>query len=172
MRKTQINADWSQMLGRTRPDPQSDPSETKDDGGAVQGDPADFKAKPVAKDLFWMGERDGYGPPDLVIKAPEYTMPAVSQDQWWRPVSEIPVTEPRWVRMVEIRPTNIQSRKILHHSIAYHILSPENAEAVAIRFRCPVPRRRPRLTSSTVVPSSWNGRSARVTTGTSKARAS
>lgn len=37
MRKTQINADWSQMLGRTRPDPQSDPSETKDDGGAVQG---------------------------------------------------------------------------------------------------------------------------------------
>ena len=91
------------------------------DGGAVQGDPADFKAKPVAKDLFWMGERDGYGPPDLVIKAPEYTMPAVSQDQWWRPVSEIPVTEPRWVRMVEIRPTNIASRKILHHSIAYHI---------------------------------------------------
>jgi hypothetical protein len=57
-------------------------------------------------------------------------MPAVSQDQWWRPVSEIPVTEPRWVRMVEIRPSNIQSRKILHHSIAYHILSPENAEAI------------------------------------------
>lgn len=36
MRKTQINADWSQMLGRTRPDPQSDPSESKDDGGSVQ----------------------------------------------------------------------------------------------------------------------------------------
>lgn len=100
------------------------------DGGAVQGDPADFKAKPIAKDLFWMGERDGYGPPDLVIKAPEYTMPAVSQDQWWRPVSEIPVTEPRWVRMVEIRPTNIASRKILHHSIAYHILNQDNAAAV------------------------------------------
>ena len=100
------------------------------DGGAVQGDPADFKAKPVAKDLFWMGERDGYGPPDLVIKAPEQTMPAVHQDVWWRPVSEIPVTEPRWVRMVEIRPSNIASRKILHHSIAYHILSPENVEAV------------------------------------------
>ena len=62
------------------------------DGGAVQGNPADFKAKPIAKDLFWMGERDGYGAPDLVIKAPEYTMPAVSQDQWWRPVSEIPIT--------------------------------------------------------------------------------
>ena len=100
------------------------------DGGAVQGDPADFKAKPVAKDLFWMGERDGYGPPDLVIKAPEQTMPAVHQDVWWRPISEIPVTEPRWVKMVEIRPSNVASRKILHHSIAYHILNPDNAGAV------------------------------------------
>jgi hypothetical protein len=100
------------------------------DGGAVEGNPSDFKAKPVAKDLFWMGERDGYGPPDLVIKSAEYTMPAVSQDQWWRPTSDIPITEPRWIRMVEIRPTNIQSRKILHHSIAYHILNENNVAAV------------------------------------------
>ena len=100
------------------------------DGGALEGNPADFKAKPVSTGLYWMGERDGYGPPDIVVKAPEQTMPAVHQDVWWRPVSEIPVTEPRWVRMVEIRPSNIASRKILHHSIAYHILSPENVEAV------------------------------------------
>ena len=100
------------------------------DGGAVEGNAADFKAKPVATSLFWAGERDGYGAPDLVIKAPEYTMPAVHQDEWWRPVSDIPVTEPRWVRMVEIRPTNMAARKIVHHSIAYHILNPENAAAV------------------------------------------
>ncbi len=56
------------------------------------------------------------------------TMPAVHQDQWWRPMSDIPITEPRWVRMVEIRPTNIQGRKILHHSIAYHVLNPDNAD--------------------------------------------
>jgi hypothetical protein len=100
------------------------------DGGALEGNPADFHAKPVATALYWQGERDGYGPPDMVIKAPDYTMPAVHQDEWWRPVSDIPVTEPRWVQMVEIRPSNLASRKILHHSIAYHILSPENAEAV------------------------------------------
>lgn len=100
------------------------------DMGAPEGDPTKFKAKPVAGGLYWQGERDGYGPPDLVVSAPEYTMPAVSQDQWWRPVSDIPITEPRWIRMVEIRPTNIQGRKILHHSIAYHILSPENVAAV------------------------------------------
>jgi hypothetical protein len=100
------------------------------DGGALEGNPADFKPKPVATDLFWMGERDGYGPPDIVIKARQYTMPAVSQDQWWRPTSDIPITEPRWVRMVEIRPTNVKARRILHHSIAYHILSPDNVAAV------------------------------------------
>lgn len=99
------------------------------DGGAPEGNRADFTPKPVAKDLFWQGERDGYGPPDLVITAPEQTMPAVHQDVWWRPVSDIPITEPRWIRMVEIRPSNIQGRKILHHSIAYHILSPENVAA-------------------------------------------
>ena len=88
------------------------------------------KAKPVATSLYWLARRDGYGPPDLVVKAPEYTMPAVHQDEWWRPVSDIPVTEPRWVRMVEIRPTNLTARKIVHHSIAYHVLSPENTAAV------------------------------------------
>ena len=102
------------------------------DSGAAEGNPADFKARPVAKDLYWQGERDGYGPPDLVIKTPDYTMPAVHQDEWWRPVTEIPVTEPRWVKMVEIRPSNLASRKIVHHSIAYHILNPENAAAVKI----------------------------------------
>ncbi len=100
------------------------------DGGALEGSAADFKLKPVATTLFWQGERDGYGAPDIIVKSPEYTMPAVSQDQWWRPVSEIPVTESRWVRMVEIRPTNLNARKILHHSIAYHILTPENTAAV------------------------------------------
>ncbi len=100
------------------------------DQGAPEGNPADFKAKPVATGLYWQAERDGYGPPDLVVTAPMQTMPAVHQDVWWRPVTEIPVTEPRWVKMVEIRPANLQGRKILHHSIAYHILSPENADAL------------------------------------------
>ena len=100
------------------------------DGGALEGNPADFKAKPVTKELYWQGERDGYGAPDIVIKAPMQTMPAVHQDVWWRPMNDIPVTEPRWVRMVEIRPANIEGRKILHHSIAYQVLSPENVGAV------------------------------------------
>jgi mono/diheme cytochrome c family protein len=101
------------------------------DQGAPQGNPADLPAlKPVTTALYWQAERDGYGPPDLVVKSPEYTMPAVSQDQWWRPLSDIPVAEPRWIRMIEIRPTNLAGRKILHHSVAYQVLNPNNAEAV------------------------------------------
>jgi hypothetical protein len=100
------------------------------DQGAPRGNPADFKPKPVTQGLYWQAERDGYGPPDLIIKAPMQTIPGVGQDEWWRPISEIPITEPRWVRMVEIRPVNQEGRKVLHHSIAYHILSPENVQAV------------------------------------------
>ncbi len=66
---------------------------------------------------------DGFGKPDLVIKSSEYKMPAVGQDVWYRPTTEIPLTEPRWVQMVEIRPTNLKARKILHHSIAYLVLN-------------------------------------------------
>jgi len=100
------------------------------DGGALEGNPADFKAKPVATGLYWQGERDGYGPPDLVVKSAVQTMPAVHQDVWWRPMSDIPLTEPRWIRMVEIRPSTIEGRKILHHSIAYQVLNADNVMAV------------------------------------------
>ena len=100
------------------------------DQGAQQGDPKDLPApKPIDTDNLWRAEKDGYGPPDLVIKSPEYTMPAVHQDTWWRPMSDIPITEPRWVKMVEIRPTTLKGRRIIHHSIAYLVLN-NDPEAV------------------------------------------
>jgi len=87
------------------------------DGGALQGDPKDM---PVAK--VWPSE-DGwmlakqFGEPDLVIKSDDYIMHATGQDVWWKPVSVIPLTEARWVRAVELRPTP-GGRKITHHSVA------------------------------------------------------
>jgi hypothetical protein len=93
------------------------------DGGAMQGDPKDLPApKPLVTDNEWKAVRDGYGPPDLVVKSSEYTMPAEHQDVWYRPSSTIDLKEPRWVRMVEIRPTSLQARKIIHHSIAHLVL--------------------------------------------------
>jgi hypothetical protein len=100
------------------------------DGGSLQGDPKDLPpAKPLVTDNEWQAVRDGFGKPDLVVKSSEYTMPAEHQDVWYRPMSDIPLNEPRWVKLVEIRPTNLKSRKIIHHSIAYLILN-NDPEAV------------------------------------------
>jgi mono/diheme cytochrome c family protein len=94
------------------------------DGGALQGDLKDLPPpKPLVTDNEWKAVRDGFGPPDLVIKSSEYVMPAQHQDVWYRPMSDIPITEPRWARMVEIRPTNLKGRRIIHHSIAYLVLN-------------------------------------------------
>jgi hypothetical protein len=57
--------------------------------------------------------KDGFGQPDLVIRSSEYTMPAQHQDVWYRPEQVLPITEAKWVKLVEIRPTNLKARKIL-----------------------------------------------------------
>ena len=94
------------------------------DAGAPEGDPKDMPpARPLVTDNQWQGVRDGFGPPDLVIRSSEYTMPAQHQDVWYRPMSDLPLTEPRWAKMVEIRPTSLKARRIVHHSIAYLVLN-------------------------------------------------
>jgi hypothetical protein len=94
------------------------------DGGAVQGDPKDLPPpRPLVTDNEWKAVRDGFGPPDIVVRSSEYTMPARHQDVWYRPMSDLPLTEPRWAKLVEIRPTNLKGRKVLHHSIAYLVLN-------------------------------------------------
>jgi hypothetical protein len=101
------------------------------EGGAPQGDPKDLPpAKAPVANNEWQGVMDGYGPPDLVIKSSEYKMPAKHQDVWYRPTSDIPITEPRWIRMVEIRPSSLSARKTLHHSVAYQVLDPNNVQSI------------------------------------------
>ena len=89
------------------------------DAGAPLGDPKDMPApKQWPVDNEWKAAKD-LGQPDLVIKSEPYTMAAHHQDVWWRPVSNVPLTEPRWVRAVEIRPGSPAGRKITHHAVAY-----------------------------------------------------
>jgi hypothetical protein len=100
------------------------------DGGALQGDPKDLPTpKPLVTDNEWKAVRDGFGPPDLVVKSSEYTMPAQHQDVWYRPASPLDLAEPRWVRLVEIRPSSLKARKIIHHSIA-HLVLKDDPDAV------------------------------------------
>ena len=69
-------------------------------------------------DNEWKAAKE-LGQPDIIVKSEPYTMAAHHQDVWWRPVSDIPLTEPRWVRAVEIRPATPEGRKITHHALAY-----------------------------------------------------
>jgi mono/diheme cytochrome c family protein len=88
--------------------------------GAPKGDPTDM---PPA--IEWPDETKAwqmstkYGNPDLVVKSPAYTMPAAATDAWWRPNVPTNLTEPRWVRAIEIRPSSVKGRQITHHALAF-----------------------------------------------------
>jgi len=58
------------------------------------------------------------GNPDLIVYSTPYTMPALAQDHWWRPEVPTGLTEDRWIRGIEIRPSTVPGRKITHHALA------------------------------------------------------
>ena len=91
------------------------------DAGAPQGDPKDMpKPKAWPEDQGWnFAPLFGQKEPDLIIKSYPFTMPAVSQDAWDKRVTPSGITEPRWVRAIEIRPETLKGRRITHHAIAY-----------------------------------------------------
>jgi len=72
---------------------------------------------------YWQLEQDrGWGPPDLIITSPPFTVPANSGDQWWEPdadvadVAESLITGRRWIRAVETRPADTESGYVFHHA--------------------------------------------------------
>lgn len=89
------------------------------DAGAPQGDPKDMPP-PVkwADDNVWNFAPIFGGPPDLIIKSPQYTQKALAMDAWFKPVVPTGLTEPRWVRAIEIRPGTVKGRKVTHHALA------------------------------------------------------
>jgi hypothetical protein len=88
------------------------------DAGAPLGNPKDMPApKQWPEEDGWQLAKL-YGQPDLVLKSEAYTMPAHGQDTWFKPLTEVPITEARWVRAVEMRPGTLAGRKIMHHVLA------------------------------------------------------
>ena len=57
--------------------------------------------------------------PDLIVRSTPYTLAAHTQDKWYRPTVETGLTEPRWVRAIEVKPVRPGDRKIVHHVLAY-----------------------------------------------------
>ena len=93
------------------------------DGGTKRGDPADLPApREFAEfDVWQMGE------PDLVINLPEpVVVPAEAPDRWLNVDTEpLPLTEDRYIRAVESRPSLPGAEKVVHHAVAY-MVSPDD----------------------------------------------
>jgi mono/diheme cytochrome c family protein len=88
------------------------------EAGAPEGNPAD--APPPAKfpDGSTWQFAEQFGAPDLVIKSAPYTVAARGQDKWWRPTVDAGITEERWVRAIEIKPSMPLGKKVVHHVLA------------------------------------------------------
>ena len=102
------------------------------DQGAAEGNPKD-----LPKAITWPEENGWrlaaqFGAPDIVVKSEPYTVPKVGQDQWWKPVTAVPVAEPRWVRAVEIRPATRAGRRVTHHVLARLIQDESQYQATGI----------------------------------------
>jgi len=90
------------------------------DSGAPKGDPKDMPPPVVwPDDQGWnFAKVFGQKEPDLIIHSTPWTQKAGANDTWWRPVVATGLTEARWVRAIEIRPSTVKGRKITHHAIA------------------------------------------------------
>ena len=123
------------------------------DAGAPKGDPKDMPpAKVWPSEQGWnFAKMFGQTEPDLVIKSTPWTQKAGANDAWWKPVVETGLTEPRWVRAIEIRPEHGQGPQD-HAS--------RDRPPAAARDRSRWRRTRTTPTASRSPARSWNGPSA------------
>jgi hypothetical protein len=85
------------------------------DTGAPQGNPSDMPAP-----LAFRSEADWFiGAPDLKVTTPnDFVMYANGPDWWIDQFAEVQLTEDRWIKAMEIKPSN---PKIVHHVVVYAI---------------------------------------------------
>ena len=88
------------------------------DGGAPLGDIADMPPSAQFPDPTAWRLSSRFGEPDLIVASDPYTVAADGQDKWWRSTAETGLTEERWVRAIEIKPSFPGGRKVVHHAIA------------------------------------------------------
>ena len=88
------------------------------DGGAPLGDIADMPPPAQFPDPTAWRLSSRFGEPDLIVASDPYTVAADGQDKWWRSTAETGLTEERWVRAIEIKPSFPGGRKVVHHAIA------------------------------------------------------
>jgi hypothetical protein len=101
------------------------------DAGMPEGNPADMPPAPALPAAGEYRMAATYGPPDLIVKAAKYTVPAHGQDRWWRPSVPSGLTADRCIKAVETRPS-IAGRSVTHHANSIFVPGTSNAEPDAV----------------------------------------
>jgi mono/diheme cytochrome c family protein len=84
------------------------------DSGAVKGNPADMpQPRHFEDDNIWH-----IGKPDLVVKSIKHTVPATGSDWWGDYVVDTGLTEDRYLKAVETKPSP-GSKKVVHHAVTF-----------------------------------------------------
>src|SRR5579864_4413782 len=84
------------------------------DLGAPQGNPSDMPPpRAFASEEEWF-----IGKPDLTATTDDFAMYPRGSDWWLDQYTEVQLTEDRWIKAMEIKPSN---RKIVHHAVVYAI---------------------------------------------------
>ena len=99
--------------------------------GTPMGDPKDLPAPIKLPDPNRWQLEDQLGAPDLIIRSKPYTIAPRTMDKWFRPVVETGVTEPRWVRAIEVKPLRVSDRRIVHHVLAYLLQQEDGVTGLA-----------------------------------------
>lgn len=98
------------------------------DAGAPMGNPRDLPPRKQwpSDDRFTL--EGTLGPPDLIVKSKPWTVPAAGQDVHFRPVVDPGLSEPRWIRAVETKPS-LKGRRVAHH-VSTYIHRRESADVI------------------------------------------
>ena len=96
------------------------------DNGAPQGNPADTPTPPE----FAPGDAWQIGEPDLVVRFPDYTVPAAGPDLFGNLFEDFDLEEDRYITSIQTRPVGDLSRQVLHHALSYAVEQNEEEESM------------------------------------------
>ncbi|MXZ71579.1 MAG: cytochrome c [Acidobacteria bacterium] len=96
------------------------------DNGAPQGNPADTPTPPefAPADAWQIGE------PDLVVRFPDYTVPAAGPDLFGNLFEDFDLDEDRYITSIQTRPVGDLSRQVVHHALSYAVEQNEEEESM------------------------------------------
>jgi hypothetical protein len=85
------------------------------DGGSPEGNPADMPAaQSYPSDVSQSGQMNWVmGTPDATATTDDFKMYAKGSDWWINQYADVTVPEDRWIKSMEVRPSN---RKVVHHA--------------------------------------------------------